>query len=44
MTDTGETFIREIPVNKITDELVQEYEAKGYKIVYKTDSIEIWAV
>ena len=42
MTDTGETFIREISLDKITDKLVKEYEDKGFILRWKDDSLEIW--
>lgn len=42
MNDSEETvFLREIPVDRITDAIVKEYEDKGCVIVYKDDSIEI---
>ena len=41
MTDT---FIREVPADKITDKMIQDYEARGFKIVYKDDSVEIWTI
>ncbi len=42
MDTSNLVFIRDIPESKITDELVNQYIAKGCTIVYKTDSIEIW--
>lgn len=41
MTDT---FIREIPIEKITDKVVEDYERRGLKLVYKEESVEVWAV
>lgn len=40
MTDT---FIREIPIDKLTDKIVTDYETRGFKLVYKEDSVEVWA-
>ncbi len=37
------TFIREIPIEKLTDAIIKDYEARGFEIVYKEDSVEIWA-
>lgn len=42
METTSLVFIREIPENKITDEILKQYEGKGFKIVYTNDSVEIW--
>ena len=36
-------FIREIPAEKITDEQIKYYEERGFKLVWKEDSVEIWA-
>ncbi len=37
------TFIREISLDKITDELINDYLKRGFEVVYKESSIEIWA-
>ncbi len=42
MISSDLVFIREIPEDKITDEVINQYSAKGCTIVYKTDSIEVW--
>ncbi len=42
MTDTGETFIREISLEKITDKLIKDYEDKGFILKWKEDSVEVW--
>jgi hypothetical protein len=36
------TFIREIGLSNITDEVVQEFTELGCEIRWKDDSIEIW--
>lgn len=36
-------FIREIPANGLTDGLIKELEQFGYTLVYKEDSLEVWA-
>lgn len=38
------TFIREVPIERITDAMVKDYEARGFEIVWKEDSIEVWAI
>lgn len=35
-------FIREIPVNKITDKLILELEQFGFTLIWRPDSIEVW--
>ena len=37
------TFIREIPINKLTDEILNDYIKRGFEIVWKEESIEVWA-
>jgi hypothetical protein len=36
-------FIREIPVENINDVVVNNLEQHGFTLVYKQDSIEVWA-
>jgi hypothetical protein len=36
-------FLREMPLNRVTPEQIAELLATGYKLIYKEDSIEIWA-
>lgn len=36
------TFIREIPTERITDAIIKDYEARGFTIIWKEDSVEIW--
>ncbi len=43
MTIDGKTFIREIPIEKLTDAMVTDYEVRGFELVYKEDSVEVWA-
>lgn len=43
MTVDGKTFIREIPSEKLTDAMIADYEARGFELVYKQDSVEVWA-
>jgi len=38
------TFIREIPLDKLTDAMLKDYELRGFEIVWLVDSVEIWAV
>lgn len=45
MTNEGMTFrafIREIPIGKLTDNIYNDYETRGYIIIWKDESIEIW--
>jgi hypothetical protein len=37
------TFIREIGIDRITDKLIEDYESRGFKVIFKEDSVEIWA-
>lgn len=37
------TFIREIPSDKITDQMVKDYENRGFVLKWLDDSLEIWA-
>ncbi len=43
MTTDGKTFIREVPVDKLTDKMIKDYEDRGFELVYKDDSVEVWA-
>lgn len=36
-------FIREIPSSKIVDKLVNDLEQFGFTLVWKEDSVEVWA-
>lgn len=36
-------FVREIPIEKIVDKLVNDLEQDGFTLVWKEDSLEIWA-
>lgn len=36
-------FIREIPESKIVRREINDLEQFGYTLVWKTDSVEIWA-
>lgn len=38
------TFIREIPADKLTQEIIDDYIKRGFELVYKEDSVEVWAV
>ncbi len=42
MTTEGLTFIREIPADRITDAVLADYEKRGFILVWKEDSVEIW--
>lgn len=37
-------FIREIPESKITQKIVDDLSQFGFTLVFKEDSIEVWAV
>lgn len=37
------SFLREIPIDRFTDKDLQYYTEKGYELVWKEESIEIWA-
>jgi hypothetical protein len=37
------SFIREIPVKNITDVVVNELTNFGFVLIWKEDSIEVWA-
>lgn len=39
----SKTFIREIPIDKMTDEILKYYEEKGFTVEYTDDSVVIWA-
>lgn len=47
MTDTDgkmpRTFVREIPIDRLTDKELAYFEKQGYEIEWKEDSVEIWA-
>lgn len=36
------SFIREIPVDKITDKSINDLEQFGFTLVWKEDSVEVW--
>lgn len=36
-------FIREIPESKITDKVINDLTNYGFTLIWKTDSVEIWA-
>lgn len=38
------TFIREIPIERLTDQELKKYEDRDYKIEWKAESIEIWYI
>jgi hypothetical protein len=38
------TFVREISIEKLTDAILLDYVQRGFEVVWKEDSIEIWAV
>ena len=38
------TFIREIPIDRLTDAILNDYIARGFEIVWTDNSIEVWAV
>lgn len=37
------TFLREIPFNNVTDKVYTELSNYGFVLVWKEDSIEVWA-
>jgi len=37
------TFIREISLERLTDAMLKDYEDRGFEIVWKEESVEIWA-
>lgn len=37
------TFIREISIEKLTQEMVDDYIKRGFELEYKEDSVEVWA-
>lgn len=37
------TFIREIGLEKITQEVIDDYIKRGFELVWKEDSVEVWA-
>lgn len=37
-------FVMEIPEDKITNELLTDYDSKGCTIKWKEDSVEIWLI
>lgn len=39
-----DTFIREIPFERMTDKIAQDYEQRGFKLKYTDDSVEVWAI
>ncbi len=36
-------FIREIPENRIVDRTINDLEQSGLTLVWKRDSVEVWA-
>lgn len=38
------TFIREIPIDRLTDKDLKYFETQGYEIIWKEESVEIWAI
>jgi hypothetical protein len=36
-------FIREVPLKNLTDKIKEDLIKEGYKLIFKTDSVEIWA-
>jgi hypothetical protein len=40
----NKTFIREVPIDRLTDKEMEYFEKQGYEIVWKEDSIEVWAI
>jgi hypothetical protein len=37
------TFIREIPIDKVTDKVYIELSNFGFVLVWREESIEVWA-
>ena len=37
------SFIREIPADKISDKVILGLEQFGFTLVWKEDSVEVWA-
>jgi len=37
------TFIREIPIDKVTDKIYLELHNFGFVLVWREESIEVWA-
>ena len=37
------TFVREIPIDKLTDKELAYFEKQGYTIEWKEESVEVWA-
>lgn len=35
-------FVREIPIEKIVDKLVNDLEQDGFTLIWREDSLEIW--
>ncbi len=38
------TFVREIPIERLTDAIIDSYEKRGFEIIWKEESVEIWAI
>lgn len=36
-------FLREIPESKITQAVINNLEQWGFTLIWKTDSVEVWA-
>lgn len=37
-------FIREIPENKLDDEVLKPYQSSEYIIKFEVDSVTVWAI
>lgn len=37
------TFIREVPLEKVVQAMVNDLEQEGFTLIYKESTIEIWA-
>lgn len=37
------SFVREIPMEKINDKNINDLEQFGFTLVWKEDSVEVWA-
>lgn len=36
-------FVREIPENRITERSINDLEQYGFTLIWKQDSVEVWA-
>lgn len=41
--DNKMKFIREIPLENVTETIINRLDQFGFTLVYKEDSIEVWA-